>query len=199
MPRSGGGSYRSGTANRSHLSVRTGVCQPAVSHQVIWIYFTFNVLTDLYLISIPVLMLWKAALRPLNKVGLILLFRGGLFIMICPRSGAFFLSRYAAKPSPCHRWGLIKIVEARGWRAASGGIMGSPGIVRRRRHDQLASGGPAAEAMAYIGSWIHAVDTLVQKVGQVSYQSANHRWRADTELTRLRPSHSEPDSEHNVQ
>ncbi|PNY25230.1 Uncharacterized protein TCAP_04832 [Tolypocladium capitatum] len=59
------------------------VCQPAVSNQVIWVYYAFNVVTDLYIISIPVPMLWKASLRPLKKMGLIVLFSGGLFVVVC--------------------------------------------------------------------------------------------------------------------
>ncbi|POR36005.1 Uncharacterized protein TPAR_03817 [Tolypocladium paradoxum] len=59
------------------------VCHPAVSNQVIWVYFAFNVFTDLYLISIPVPMLWKATLRPWKKFGLIILFSGGLFVVVC--------------------------------------------------------------------------------------------------------------------
>ncbi|KND88026.1 hypothetical protein TOPH_07311 [Tolypocladium ophioglossoides CBS 100239] len=59
------------------------VCQPAVSNQVIWVYYAFNVFTDLYLISIPIPMLWKATLRPWKKIGLILLFSGGLFVVVC--------------------------------------------------------------------------------------------------------------------
>ncbi|KAK3385717.1 hypothetical protein B0H63DRAFT_494579 [Podospora didyma] len=59
------------------------VCQPAISNQIIWVYLTFNVATDLYLISIPVPMLWNTTLKPLKKMGLILLFSGGLFVVIC--------------------------------------------------------------------------------------------------------------------
>jgi hypothetical protein len=39
-----------------------------------------NVLTDLYLLSIPIPMLWQANLRPTRKAGLILLFSCGLFV-----------------------------------------------------------------------------------------------------------------------
>jgi len=39
-----------------------------------------NVLTDLYLLSIPIPMLWRASLRPAKKAGLILLFSGGIFV-----------------------------------------------------------------------------------------------------------------------
>ncbi|RFU73934.1 hypothetical protein TARUN_8315 [Trichoderma arundinaceum] len=59
------------------------VCQPAVSNQIIWVYWAFNVTTDLYIISIPVPMLWGSSLKPLKKVGLMILFSGGLFVVVC--------------------------------------------------------------------------------------------------------------------
>ncbi|KAM7185647.1 hypothetical protein V8F20_011725 [Naviculisporaceae sp. PSN 640] len=59
------------------------VCQPAISNQIVWTYFGMNVSTDLYLISIPVPMLFQANLKPLRKVGLIILFSGGLFVVAC--------------------------------------------------------------------------------------------------------------------
>ncbi|KAM0720863.1 hypothetical protein Q7P37_003148 [Cladosporium fusiforme] len=58
-------------------------CQPAVSAQVVWVYFAFNVVTDTYLLSIPLPMLWKATLRPVKKVGLMVLFGGGIFVIAC--------------------------------------------------------------------------------------------------------------------
>ncbi|XXH01068.1 hypothetical protein Hte_007419 [Hypoxylon texense] len=59
------------------------VCQPAVSNEVIWVYLSMNVITDLYLISIPVPMLWQSSLKPAKKIGLIILFSGGLFVVAC--------------------------------------------------------------------------------------------------------------------
>lgn len=59
------------------------VCQPAVSNQVIWVYLSFNVSTDLYLLSIPLPMLWQAKLKPIKKWGLLFLFSGGLFVVVC--------------------------------------------------------------------------------------------------------------------
>ncbi|EQL01350.1 hypothetical protein G6O67_005275 [Ophiocordyceps sinensis] len=59
------------------------VCHPAISNQLIWVYLSFNVFTDLYLISIPLPMLWKANLRPLRKLGLMILLSGGLFVVVC--------------------------------------------------------------------------------------------------------------------
>ncbi|KAK4071750.1 uncharacterized protein Triagg1_5988 [Trichoderma aggressivum f. europaeum] len=58
-------------------------CQPAVSNQIIWVYWAFNVTTDLYIISIPLPMLWTTTLKPWRKVGLIFLFSGGLFVVVC--------------------------------------------------------------------------------------------------------------------
>lgn len=59
------------------------ICQPAVSAQVVWVYLAFNVITDLYLLSIPLPMLWAAALRPLKKAGLMVLFGGGILVIAC--------------------------------------------------------------------------------------------------------------------
>ncbi|ROT39959.1 hypothetical protein SODALDRAFT_332106 [Sodiomyces alkalinus F11] len=59
------------------------VCQPAVSNQVVWGYYTFNVLTDLYLLSIPLPLLWGTTLKTYKKVGMIVLFGGGMFVIVC--------------------------------------------------------------------------------------------------------------------
>ncbi|RYP34176.1 hypothetical protein DL767_004403 [Monosporascus sp. MG133] len=59
------------------------VCQPAISSQIVWVYCAMNIITDLYLISIPVPLLWQSSLKPLKKMGLITLFSGGIFIMVC--------------------------------------------------------------------------------------------------------------------
>ncbi|CAK7202052.1 hypothetical protein SEUCBS139899_004771 [Sporothrix eucalyptigena] len=55
-------------------------CQPAISRIDIFVTVVLNVLTDIYLMSIPLPMLWKANLRPAKKVGLMVLFSGGIFV-----------------------------------------------------------------------------------------------------------------------
>ncbi|KAK4442079.1 hypothetical protein QBC34DRAFT_313847 [Podospora aff. communis PSN243] len=57
-------------------------CQPAISKVDIFVTLILNVITDIYLMSIPIPMLWRASLRPVKKAGLILLFSGGIFVMI---------------------------------------------------------------------------------------------------------------------
>ncbi|KAJ5213780.1 hypothetical protein N7449_000949 [Penicillium cf. viridicatum] len=57
-------------------------CQPAVSKIDIYVTVVLNVATDLYLISIPAPMLVKARLKWREKLGLLVLFSGGLFVMM---------------------------------------------------------------------------------------------------------------------
>ncbi|KAK3294441.1 uncharacterized protein B0H64DRAFT_463329 [Chaetomium fimeti] len=55
-------------------------CQPAISRIDIFVTVVLNVVTDLYLLTIPIPMLWASSLKPLKKAGVILLFSGGVFI-----------------------------------------------------------------------------------------------------------------------
>ncbi|EFX02433.1 hypothetical protein CMQ_2482 [Grosmannia clavigera kw1407] len=57
-------------------------CQPAISRIDIFVTVVLNVITDVYLLSIPVPMLWAANLRPTKKLGLIVLFSGGAFVTV---------------------------------------------------------------------------------------------------------------------
>jgi hypothetical protein len=54
-----------------------------VSNAVIWVYWACNVSTDLYLLSIPLPLLWVSQLQKWKKISLICLFSGGLFIVVC--------------------------------------------------------------------------------------------------------------------
>ncbi|CEJ59801.1 hypothetical protein PMG11_08405 [Penicillium brasilianum] len=57
-------------------------CQPAVSKIDIYVTVVLNVVTDIYLISIPAPMLLKARLHWREKLELLVLFSGGLFVMM---------------------------------------------------------------------------------------------------------------------
>ncbi|GAB1200689.1 hypothetical protein APSETT444_010064 [Aspergillus pseudonomiae] len=56
-------------------------CQPAVSRIDVYVTVTLNVATDVYLISIPTPMLFKARLPWREKLELLVLFSGGIFVM----------------------------------------------------------------------------------------------------------------------
>ncbi|KAL2128958.1 hypothetical protein VTI74DRAFT_8412 [Chaetomium olivicolor] len=55
-------------------------CQPAISRIDVLVTVVLNVLTDIYLMSIPIPLFWRSSLRPLKKAGLMLLFSGGIFV-----------------------------------------------------------------------------------------------------------------------
>ncbi|KAL6399040.1 hypothetical protein AUP68_17578 [Ilyonectria robusta] len=55
-------------------------CHPAISPSIVWTGLALNVATDLYLIMIPMPMLWKAAMPWVQKFWLIALFSCGLFV-----------------------------------------------------------------------------------------------------------------------
>ncbi|RHZ66748.1 uncharacterized protein CDV56_108480 [Aspergillus thermomutatus] len=59
------------------------VCQAAVSKPIIWATFASNVSTDIYLILIPIPMLWKSRLKLLKKVAATIVFSAGLFVLVC--------------------------------------------------------------------------------------------------------------------
>ncbi|KAF6829305.1 hypothetical protein CMUS01_08225 [Colletotrichum musicola] len=56
------------------------LCQPAISKVNILVTVILNVITDLYLLSIPIPMLWASKLPMRKKLGLIVLFSGGIFV-----------------------------------------------------------------------------------------------------------------------
>lgn len=55
-------------------------CQPAVSRINIFVTLVLNVATDIYLLTIPIPMLWGAQIQTGKKLGLIILFSGGIFV-----------------------------------------------------------------------------------------------------------------------
>jgi hypothetical protein len=55
-------------------------CQPAVSRIDIFMTLIFNVLTDLYLMSIPLPLLWKSRVSRIKKAALLFCFSGGIFV-----------------------------------------------------------------------------------------------------------------------
>ncbi|KAF2133689.1 hypothetical protein P153DRAFT_419597 [Dothidotthia symphoricarpi CBS 119687] len=57
-------------------------CQPAISRIDLYVTVVLNVLTDIYLMSIPMPMIWTVHLEIKRKLSLILVFGGGVFVMM---------------------------------------------------------------------------------------------------------------------
>ncbi|KAJ4256137.1 hypothetical protein NW762_009213 [Fusarium torreyae] len=58
------------------------LCQPALSKLYIFIIVSLNIVTDLYLLAIPIPMLWGARIPKVKKYGLLVLFSGAIFVMV---------------------------------------------------------------------------------------------------------------------
>lgn len=58
------------------------LCQPASSKLLIFLVVILNIVTDIYLITIPIPVVWKANVTKLQKLMLVLLFSGGVFVMV---------------------------------------------------------------------------------------------------------------------
>ncbi|KAJ9660853.1 hypothetical protein H2201_006745 [Coniosporium apollinis] len=60
----------------------SNLCQPAISKIDLYVTVVLNVATDMYLLTIPLPMLWKANMSKVKKYSLILVFGGAVFVMM---------------------------------------------------------------------------------------------------------------------
>ncbi|KAL2128639.1 hypothetical protein VTI74DRAFT_8912 [Chaetomium olivicolor] len=58
-------------------------CQPAVSRPIVWASFAANITTDIYLIMIPLPLLWGSRLRLVEKIASTLVLGAGIFVLVC--------------------------------------------------------------------------------------------------------------------
>jgi hypothetical protein len=58
-------------------------CFPGYSLSIIITSYVANVTTDLYLLWIPLPMLWKSTLRLYKKIAATLVLGGGVFVIVC--------------------------------------------------------------------------------------------------------------------
>ncbi|EPE02831.1 hypothetical protein F503_01572 [Ophiostoma piceae UAMH 11346] len=58
-------------------------CQPAIAFPLVWITFASSVISDLYLIMIPLPMLWSTTLKPVKKIASSIVLGAGVFVLVC--------------------------------------------------------------------------------------------------------------------
>ncbi|KPM36929.1 hypothetical protein AK830_g9632 [Neonectria ditissima] len=66
-------------------------CQAAVSKPVVWVSFAANVSTDIYLIAIPVPMLWQSTLKTIKKIASTIVLGAGIFVLVCATLKSVFV------------------------------------------------------------------------------------------------------------
>jgi hypothetical protein len=58
---------------------------------IVWVSFTANVLTDIYLILIPLPMLWKSTLKTYKKIASSVVLGAGIFVLVCATLKSVFV------------------------------------------------------------------------------------------------------------
>ncbi|KAH8653048.1 hypothetical protein BGZ60DRAFT_386899 [Tricladium varicosporioides] len=58
-------------------------CQGAVARPIVWVTFTSSVVTDVYLIMIPIPMLWGTSLKLAKKIASTIVLGAGVFVLVC--------------------------------------------------------------------------------------------------------------------
>jgi hypothetical protein len=60
----------------------TDICQPTISRVYVILTVTLNIVTDIYLLSIPLPLLWTVNIGLKRKIPLMALFSGAAFVII---------------------------------------------------------------------------------------------------------------------
>jgi hypothetical protein len=75
-------------------------CQPAVALPIVWSSFAANVSTDIYLILIPIPLLWRSTLKTYKKVASTFVFCTGVFVLVCATLKTASVLAVSLLPSP---------------------------------------------------------------------------------------------------
>lgn len=79
-------------------------CQAAVSKPLIWVTFVFNVSTDVYLLLIPIPMLWKSRLRTYKKIAAMLVLGSGMLVIVCAILKSIYLITVSHRRTVAIQW-----------------------------------------------------------------------------------------------
>ncbi|GAW22034.1 hypothetical protein ANO14919_115690 [Xylariales sp. No.14919] len=66
-------------------------CQPAISRPIIWTSYAANISTDIYLILIPLPMLWGSSLKLVKKIASTIVLGAGIFVLVCTTLKTIFV------------------------------------------------------------------------------------------------------------
>jgi hypothetical protein len=63
-----------------------------VASPIVWVTFTSSVVTDLYLIMVPLPMLWGTSLKLVKKLAATFVLGAGVFVLICSLLKTIFVT-----------------------------------------------------------------------------------------------------------
>lgn len=87
---------------RVPLTCQSDVCQAAISRPIVWVTFASNIVTDLYLIFIPIPMLWGSQLKLLKKIAATIVLSAGVFVLVCATLKSVFVLVVSPIKPPTH-------------------------------------------------------------------------------------------------
>jgi hypothetical protein len=151
-------------------------CQAAISRPIIWASFATNVSTDIYIILIPIPMLWKSRLKLMKKIAATVVFGAGLFVLVCAILKSVFVlvvSRDVTVATPGRELTHIPAGPRR-WRT-TGRRMGNQGGVRRSGYYQPSHGLSSLSILALATIW-HRIRQLPEDI-QIPQWVSDYRWR----------------------
>ncbi|KAJ1712798.1 hypothetical protein G4B84_011854 [Aspergillus flavus NRRL3357] len=67
------------------------ICQAAISKPIVWVSFAANISTDLYLITIPIPVLWSTKLKLVKKIASTIVLSAGVFVLVCATLKSVFV------------------------------------------------------------------------------------------------------------
>ncbi|KJK67274.1 hypothetical protein P875_00117378 [Aspergillus parasiticus SU-1] len=67
------------------------ICQAAISKPIVWVSFAANISTDLYLITIPIPVLWSTKLKLGKKIASTIVLSAGVFVLVCATLKSVFV------------------------------------------------------------------------------------------------------------
>ncbi|EOO02314.1 hypothetical protein UCRPA7_2195 [Phaeoacremonium minimum UCRPA7] len=90
-PNPGGKSSDVILQNPTNASLFPDLCQGAVSKAIVWVTFASSVVTDIYLIMIPLPMLWGTSLKLVKKIASTVVLGAGIFVLVCSMLKTIFV------------------------------------------------------------------------------------------------------------
>ncbi|KAI1250959.1 hypothetical protein MGN70_008020 [Eutypa lata] len=87
-------------------------CQPAISKPIVWTSFAANASTDIYLILIPIPMLWMSSLKLAKKVASSIVLGAGIFVLVCAMLKTIFVTDPVNGAQLAGQWGTVEAFVA---------------------------------------------------------------------------------------
>lgn len=165
-------------------------CQAAVSKPILWVSFVFNVSTDVYLLMIPIPMLWKSSLKTYKKVAATMVLSAGMLVVVCATLKSIYVIVVSRRTTP-NDSGVD--FEADGScvclgphpRRRTSSLMGHTRNLRRNHNHRPAHDLPVAENLARALPPQHPRLQQRQKLQvsweRVCYHRWGHQWRISEE------------------